>query len=163
MRLLSRFTILLAFLNAAGCFSYTSADPSTVPTGSAVRARITAAEAERLVSVLGREDRVLEGLLVGREPEGIRLEVASVVGTRGASVMRLKQGVTLPPTELNELEVRRLDGFRTAGLVAGAVVITAALISAAFAVESGSPVSGPGKGGVEMSVGRILLRSQLGR
>lgn len=152
-----RFLIAVWLIGASGCYAYVPADPGEVPAGAAVRARITAPEAERLSEVLGRQDRVLDGRLLGQGPAGILLEVPSVAEAEGLPSTRLNQRITLSPAQVNEIEVRRLDRLRTAGLVAGGVVAAAALVSTAFGTESGAPISGPGKGGGDMWVGRILV------
>lgn len=135
--------VLLAALS--GCYSYTAVSPDDVHPGATVRARITAAEAERVGEVIGRDTRVLEGELVEREPESVLLEVTSGSSMPGTQPQRFRQRLRLQRPALVEMEVRRLDSWRTAGVVAAAGVVAGYVIAAAFGDGLGLP--GSNKGG----------------
>jgi hypothetical protein len=153
---LLRSLLVLPFAFTTGCYSHIPTDLETVSPGTVIRARVSAAEAERLAPVLRRHDRVLGGTVVEHGPDGVLLDVASVVATEGLSPTRLNQRITLDQAQVHEVEIRRLDRLRTAGLVAGGIAAAVMLVSAAFGPESAPASSGDGKGGVDFSVGKIL-------
>lgn len=141
------------FLTLQGCYSHSVIPVEGAPMGADVRARISATEADRLQEVLGREYRVLRGEVVAEEPGSLLLEVPAVVGASG---QRLNQRVTIPKPEILELEVRELDRWRTAGLVAALAAVGGYLVAAQFGDEDASDTSSPPRGGGEQNV--LLLR-----
>lgn len=144
MTRLHRSVLGLALVALTGCYSYTLAPVESVSPGTGVRARVTPAEAARLARILGRENRVLSGEFVGEEDGGLLLQVGSVADP---ATGRLFQRVTIPRAELVELEIRRLDRWKTAG-VAGAVA--AAVIYASLqAFGDESEAGGREPGGVD--------------
>lgn len=146
--------LLLGFLPALqGCYSHSVIPVENAPVGADVRARISAAEAERLQEVLGREYRVLRGEVVGEEPGGLLLQVPATVG---ASSRRLNQRVVIPEPEILELEVRALDRWRTAGLVAALAAVGGYLVAAQFGDDDASDTSSPPRGSGEQNL--LLLR-----
>lgn len=151
-----RSLLVTSILFTTGCYAHVPTELGTVSPGTMIRARISASEADRLGPVLRRHDRVLGGRVVEQGPDGVLLEVASVVATDGLSPTRLNQRITLHPAQVQEVEMRRLDRLRTAGLVAGGVAAAVMLVSAAFGPESAPSASGGGKGGVDYSIGKIL-------
>jgi hypothetical protein len=144
-----RFPLLLALLLLQGCYSYTVHPAESVVPGMEVRARISAAQAEEWREVLGREDRVLVGELVEATPDRFLLEVPGATAAQGTAMRRLNQRLSLPMREVIELEVRRLDRWRTAGIVALGVGVAGFLVAQAFGSDDGAPPTGPGKGGVD--------------
>lgn len=135
---------LLAALS--GCYSYAAVSPDDVQPGTTVRARITPAEAERVGEVIGREPRVLEGALIEREPTSILLEVTSGSSVAGTQPQRFRQRLRVERPNLLEMEVRRLDPWRTAGVVAAAGVVFGYVAVSAFGDGGGAPGSGKGGG-----------------
>lgn len=129
----------------SGCYSYTAVSPDEVRPGATVRARITAAEAERVGEVIGRDTRVLEGELVEGEPNSVLLEVTSGSNMTGTPTQRLRQRLRLERPALVEMEVRRLDSWRTAGVVAVAGVVAGYVIATTLGDGLGLP--GTNKGG----------------
>lgn len=114
-----RLLALVPVLALQACYTHTVVQPGQVAPGSSVQARISAAEAERLGPALGAESRLLRGEVVDVETEGVMLEV----GRRASSGQWLTQRVTIPRSELLEMEIRELDRVRTYGLIAGVVVL----------------------------------------
>jgi hypothetical protein len=146
MRRASRSLCYSLLLALTGCYSYTVAPPEEVPVGAAIRARISAAEAERVSLVVQQgKDRVLEGALVQSDPESLLISVASEGGTFGSSATRLHQRLTIPRSEIFELEVRRLDPWRTAGVVAAATAVASYIVIRAFDLGGNAP-AGPRPG-----------------
>jgi hypothetical protein len=116
------------------CYRYAPAETQSVPEGANVRARVTTAAAERIAPLLGLgETRVLVGALVDRNASGsLILEVPTAASTGiGSSLQTLYQRVALAPSEVTELETRRLDRTRTAVVVGGlaAVAVSVAIAS----------------------------------
>ena len=132
---------LLVCALTTGCYTYAAA-PESVPAGAGVRARISATHAEQVGEVLGRGNRVLEGVVMESSAETLLLAVPSVVTTPGMPDQRLRQNLPIPRSEIVELEIRRLDPWRTAGLVGAAAVVLGYVVVEAFDVAGGSPNSG---------------------
>jgi hypothetical protein len=147
----ARLTALGACALAGGCYTYRAVPVEQVAVGAPVRLRITPTEAARVGALLGREERVLDGQLLAKEPDdGLLVAIGSTAGGDATGVGPLHQRVTIPRAGLVELEVRRLDKVKTAGVIAAAGVAVAAAAVAAFGALN--PPSGPGKGGTDRTV-----------
>ncbi len=133
---------------AAGCYNYRVVPLELVPVRSAVRIRISAAEAERVGAVLGREDRVLDGELLAKDAgDGILLAVSTSAGADATGVGPIHQRISIPRAGVLEVEVRRLNKAKTAGVIAAVGAATAAAAIAAFGGVK-SPF-GSGRGGTD--------------
>ena len=130
-----------------GCYSYQVVPVEQAPVGETVRARVSPAEAERLREVIGRDDRVVEGELLA--PPDSSLLVAVRTSVVDASV-QTHQRVAVPRQGLLELEVRRLDRWKTAGITAVVVGVASALAITQFNAEK--PTENGGKNGTNKSV-----------
>ena len=150
---------LLAAL--AGCYSYTTVPVESAPIGADVRARISAAEGERLSEVLGSEDRTLEGQLVDRQDGGILMTVATAPVVSGVSVERGRQRVAVPREGLLALEVRRLDRPKTIGVIAVAAAAATYVALSQFGTERAQ--NGGNRGNPERRVARPLVQIRIGR
>lgn len=140
---------LIALL--AGCYSHAPVRPADAPAGASVRARVSATQAEALGALLGREDRVLHGRVVGPGDGGSLLLQVPAAGS-GAGT-RLEQRVALPPGEIVELEVRTLDRLRTGGLVGALVLAGGAILFQQFSDEAeADPPSAPKPGGSDQAI-----------
>lgn len=133
---------------AGGCYSYAVVPLDRVPTGVAVRARISAPQADRLEELLGHGDRQLEGRLVETGAESIILAVPAARDGSGVSSGRIHQRVTVPRAEIFEMEVRRLDRRRTAAVTLGLAALAAYLTMQQFGDSNENP-GGSGKGGID--------------
>jgi len=123
----------LAVCALAACYSYRVAPIDQVATGTAVRVRISPAEAARVGPILGREDRILEGELLAKEADNsFMVAVPTGSGADAAGAGPMHQRITIPRDGLVELEVRRLDKWRTAGVIAVGAVAATAVAAAAF-------------------------------
>ena len=130
-----------------GCYSYRVVPVEQAPVGRTVRARVSLAEAERLREVLGRDDRVVEGQLLAPPDSAV------LVAVRTSSVdaaVQTHQRVMVPRGSLLELEVRRLDRWKTGGVVAVLAVAATAVALSQF--NSDKPTDGIGKGGTDNSL-----------
>ena len=138
--------ILLPML-AGACYSYRPITMNELPMGSVVRARISAVEAERVESLLGRSDaRILEGTLVQADTAAITLQVPTAArAAEGGGVELLHQRLLLPRAGVVEVELKRLNRPRTYGLIgAGAVLAVYLTIEA---LNGGPGREGPPGGG----------------
>lgn len=147
MRQPTRF-LLLACMPAvlAACYSYTAVPITSVPVGTAVRARVSGAVADSLSQQLGHEeDRVVNGQLLATQGDAVLLSVPSVSASRDGSLTRTYQRVMVPQAGITEFEVRRLDRWKTGGLVALVTAVVGFVAVRQFGNESAVP--GPGKGG----------------
>jgi hypothetical protein len=113
------------FLLFTGCYAYAPIEPSAARPGVDVRARISAASAERLAPLLGAADnRVLAGRLIEMRADMLIVEVPVVAQAGiGSTIQTLHQRVSIARGELLELETRTLDRMRTAVLVGAATVL----------------------------------------
>ena len=112
----------------AGCYTYAPIDPAAAPSGTDVRARISATAAERISPLVGSEMRVLNGKLIDNNTSGVVVEVPSVVPASASGMMEtLHQRVSISRGDLLELETRRIDRLRTGALVGGAVIVAASV------------------------------------
>ncbi len=133
---------LLVCALTTGCYAYNAVAPESVPVGASVRTRISPSQAERVGEVLGREDRVLEGTVVQSGSETLLLAVPSVGRTPGMPTESLRQNLPIPQSEVVELEIRRLDPWRTGALVAGVAAVLGYVVYEAFDAGGGSPNQG---------------------
>lgn len=137
----------LALLVLTGCFSYRTLPPGSVPAGSEVRVRVTAAGADR-IRATEREpyslEASLEGTLLGRSGDGLRLRLSESRGSPASPPVQ--HDVSLLPGEVLALEVRRLDAVRTGILAAVAGTAAAVWLASRFDSAGGSG-AGPGTGG----------------
>jgi hypothetical protein len=130
-----------------GCYSYRLVPVEQAPVGETVRARVSATEAERLRDVLGRDERVVEGELLAQPDSAILVAVRTSLVD--ASV-QTHQRVALPRQGVLELEVRRLDRWKT--LAVAGVVVGAATAVAVSQFNSDKPTENGGKGGSNKSL-----------
>lgn len=140
---LATFAVLLG-----GCYSYRVVPVEQAPVGETVRARVSLTEAVRLREAIGRDDRVVEGQLL----EAADTSILVAVRTPSDATVRTHQRVALPRSGLLELEVRRFDRLKTAGIAA--VIVAAVTAVAVSQFNSDKPTTGQGKGGTDAS--RVL-------
>ena len=135
-------------MGTAGCYSYSVVPVGGAPAGVNVRARISAAEAERLESILGRGDRQLEGRVIETGAESLTLAVPAATAATGVSSGPIHQRITLPRSEIFEMEVRRLNGRRTGAIAVGLSLLAAYVAVQQFGHNNERP-GGSEKGGIE--------------
>jgi hypothetical protein len=145
-----------AALVTSACYSYAVIDPAQADAGLEVRARITAEESARIDELIGTQDRVLEGEIVGRESAGLILSVPTVLQDPGLSTTRLHQRLTLPTSSIVELEERRLDRLRTYSLIGAVAAIAGYVVVSQFGLSSDDP--GGDKPGPENLVVPVRIR-----
>ncbi|MEZ4415970.1 MAG: hypothetical protein R3E10_09445 [Gemmatimonadota bacterium] len=149
-----RWTALALTLVYAGCYTYRPVELTDLAPRAEVRARISAAEAERLAEVLGgNERRELDGTVVETGATGLTLDVpvVSSVERRGEA---LNQRVSLTPNQVLEVELKELNRTRTGTVVA---LILGTGLAVFIAQLHGGPGEGPPPPGGEVDM-RIPLR-----
>jgi hypothetical protein len=136
---------MLALLG--GCYNYRSVSLDTPPIGTEVRVRLAPDEADRVGRILGREDRSVEGALVGRTgADTVQLRVSTSTPADAAAFGPTEQLLDIPRAAVQDVEIRRLDRTRTGGVLAIAATATAFIVASALNAQR-EPVQGPGRGG----------------
>jgi hypothetical protein len=129
-----------------GCYTYIVMPVEQIPVGSDVKARISGAEADRLTQELGSEqDRVISGELTEKQESDILLSLPKSVQHSTGPNSTVYQRVAIPRTSLFDVEVRRLDKWKTGGLMALAATLISVVAIKQFG-NNGNP-GGSGKGG----------------
>ncbi len=149
--------LVVAPLLLSGCYKYATVQPGEVLPGTGVRARVSAATAERIAPLLGTTDaRVLTGQLIENQSGTLLVEVPTVVqaGMAGAT-QTLSQRISIPRAELLELESRRLDKVRTGAVTAAIAAV--AISSAVAAIRNNDPGTNQPGGGSSAPENRIPL------
>ena len=125
------------------CYSYTALPAAGARVGQRVRVRVSGAEAERLEPVLGETGRAIEGDLVEQADTSIALAVPLHPVVEGAGIAQQPaQRIVIPRTDLQGMELRRLDKLRTSLLVGAGVAAVAAI-----ALSKSSSLLGSGGSG----------------
>jgi hypothetical protein len=149
----SVFLVAAGALLTSGCFSYQPTRLEAVGPGETIRVRISPEEADRLVDVRLTDDRLVSGILVSNGGDGLLLDTTVGVNDPARGTRALTQRITIPVGEVREVEMRRVNWFKT-GVVGGAIAVGVGVVAAAaLAGGGGSPDPGGG-GGVEIVVPR---------
>lgn len=130
-----------------GCFSYTPVAVDAVSPGAVTRVRLSAAEANRLQESVPLAGRVVEGRLVAGTGDILLLDIPTLPGATAHRGVVLHQRIQLPLEEVIELELRRLDRWKTGGLVAAGVIAVGFVIARQFGGGTASSNLPPGGGG----------------
>jgi hypothetical protein len=156
---MSRWVLLLTLPWCAACYSYVPVELSALPQGAAVRARITSEQAERVGPLVGREQRVLEGLVVTAGADSVMLEVptASRIGS-GGSIQVMHQRVAIARGGITEVELKRLNRGRTTLLVIGGSAVVGYFLMDALNIGPGREGPPGDDGGVDMRIPLFVLR-----
>jgi hypothetical protein len=151
-----RLLALVALVALPGCYSYREV-PAAAPVapGAQVRVHLEPASVERLRQRLVRPDTLVEGLVVARTEAALELDAFGMSWPPGTVAPPLTQRLTLAPTDLTRVEVRRLDVGRTAGAVLGGGLVAGLLVNRLFGIAGGSSSGGEG-GGPDNSRGWLL-------
>ena len=147
--------VFLASLFLSGCFTYIPIDPGEVEPGLDVRARVNSTASARIAPLIGSTDaRRLDGKLITRAGDTLIVEVPTVMLHNREFGRTPNQRVSIPRGELVELEVRKMDRWRTMGIVGGAAVVLGVTLTNALKGEPGKEPL-PGGGGTDAIVFRI--------
>jgi len=135
----NRFVVVLAFPMLAACYSYTTVPIDSVPVQSAVRVRISGTLSDSLSQQLGRdEDHVVEGELVERRSDAILLALPNSLVAPDGSLTPTYQRVMLPQSGISDIEIRKLNRWKTGGLVALAASVVGYIAVQQFTKDDGS-------------------------
>ncbi len=147
-----RHLVVLPLL--AGCYQYAPIEPTSAQPGSGVRARLTVDAGQRLAPLLGTTDnRLIAGRLIENRASGMIIEVPAIMsGSVGSSAQTLNQRISVAPSDLVELESRRLDRLRTGAVVGGVVAVAVVAALKALAGESSNSGRVPDPGTMELRV-----------
>jgi len=138
-----------------GCFTYIPIEPGEVEPGVTVRARVSPAAGARIAPLLGAADaRKLDGTMIAHSSDTLIVEVPTVVVDTREFGKTPNQRVSIARGDLVELEVRKLDRVRTAGVVGGAAIVVATTLIKMLKGDPGrEPL--PGGGGTDAIVFRL--------
>ena len=150
-----RPALAATLLVLSGCFSYIPARPGEVEPGLDVRARVSPTAGARIAPLLGATDaRRLDGKLITNGADTIIVEVPTVMLDNREFGRTPNQRISIPRGDLIELEVRKMDRWRTMGIVGGAAVVLGVALTKALKGEAGKEPL-PGGGGTDAIVFRI--------
>lgn len=150
--------IAMVCLGSGACYRYTPATVGRLAPETEVRARVSAAEAERLRAHAGGDGRVLEGRFLGADEDRILLEVAASSQLRGMRVETLHQRLDIRTAEILELERKELDRTRTFLVTGAGAAVMAGFVLARLGPGGGSAPPGEGQPPAEYtSFLRLLL------
>lgn len=144
--------LVLATGMLAGCYRYAPVETNELRPGLGVRARITAAAADRLAPLLGEAPRTLVGTVISESGDTVIVETPAVMQAEiGSSIQTLHQRVSLMRGDVLEWEQRSLDRVRTFGLVGATVAVLGIVLIDKLQGEPGADRL-PGGGGADQRV-----------
>ncbi|MGH7476284.1 MAG: hypothetical protein ACRELD_08345 [Longimicrobiales bacterium] len=132
-------------VSLTGCYTYIPVEPGSAPAGAEVRARITAAEAQRLANIRGSASRSLEATVESRNDGSLLLRVPVAERQSARTVEAIHQRIEVLDSEILELELRQLDRTRTAAVIAGGALALGA--AAVIGFQGSEPGGEPPDGG----------------
>jgi len=118
MRNISAPLIVAGALLAGGCYRYVPTEMAAVPPGAEVRAHLTGDGIEAMRSYYGPEVYSVEGPLAWWDEGGVGLLTEMYLSRPGFPPTTFTDTVRLLPHHLAGMELRELDGKRTAGFSA---------------------------------------------
>ncbi len=134
----------------AACYTYAPVEPDAIRAGTTVRARVSAAAADRLAALLGAsEARLITGTVIDNGPDTMIVEVPAVMRAEmSGSGQWLHQRVSISRSELLEIETRKLDRLRTGAAAGSVAIIVGAVVIKAMKGDPGTEgPPGNGNGG----------------
>lgn len=123
-RALPRVAVVINLvLVLAGCFNYVPTDFTTVPVGEDIRLIVSRERVPDLSELTLQDDPapVLEGTLERREDASLIVRIPVGRRAEGFHSVALGQAIHVPPDAIISAELRVLDGFKTAGIIAGTI------------------------------------------
>lgn len=137
---------LCAVALSLGCYAFVPATLDAVPAGASVRALLSTEAQLALRDSVGLRQQTVQATLVDRGEDRVLLAVRAEDDAWRVGSRALYQRVTLAPRDVLQVEMKRLDRGRTAGLLGAlAVVATVGVIQAFRKGNPGTP--GPPGGG----------------
>ena len=127
--------IVAAMILTTGCYSYVPADFATVPLGEGVRVYLTREGQARLraagedqIPGLGADEPVVDGVLVRRDASEFSLRIPVAQRQVGFIQGTLDQQVTLPTTEVVQIQHRIVSRTKSTLAVVGSTAAIAGLL-----------------------------------
>jgi len=133
-----------AIVLVLACYRYVPASLDVVPSGSAVRATLSTEAQLALRDSLGLQRQTVQGTLVERDGDRLLLAVRTDAAEWRAGAPALYHRIAVTPRDVLQVEVKRLQRGRTAGLLAA--LAAAATISVIELIRRGNPGT-PSSGG----------------
>ena len=137
------FIVCLAF--TAGCYRYVPVERTAAPAGTMLRARLTDAGAEEMRRYFGPGVVEVKGPLVSWNGEGLSLLTESFLRREGFPATTVTETVRLLPQHVAGVDIRELDGARTA--VFSVAVLAGAVATICAARTFGGELDDGGEGG----------------
>lgn len=133
--------LALTAMGLPSCYTYVPATLDSIPVGTEVRALVSTEGQVRLLHEFGIDSRSIAGKLEAGDDQRVRVAVRAVYAPSTPGIPALYQRVELAPRDLLRLEMRRLDRFKTGGLLAllAATAGTTVILAATGTFEGGSP------------------------
>ncbi len=148
-----RLVLLLLVLVLSGCAVYIPRPvDSPLPQDTEIRARLTNSGAVRLTGLFGQPVREIEGRFLGSPSDSLQFALLSA--REYGLPWNHEQRLTLARTEVLTLEEKKIDGKRTALLVAGTGTVVGITIAALFRAATRS--RDEDNGGVDMTLVPLL-------
>ena len=158
---LRSLNLLVLVSMLSGCYSFVPVELESLSEGETVVARVSREDAERFGEVLGRTDQVLEGTVLESTSAGVLLDVEVATRQVGFRFEPLGQRVRLNRTEIQELDRRELDRWRTTTLVTAIGIAVGTAAWAALGGDTGGG-SNPQGGGTISDDRRLTVTFRLG-
>ena len=140
-----RWLLLYAILaTSMGCYQYVPTTMDAVPTGDHVRALLSTEGQQDVAQRMGRLYTVLEGKVLEKNADQLLLSIPTAKVASQFGSESLYQRIDVSRQGIVRLDLRRLDKFRTYGLLGVATGVAAFIVVQSLGEgEPGSPSSGP--------------------
>ena len=129
----------------AGCFNYVPTDFTTVPVGEDIRLVVNRERVPDLSELTLQDDPAptLQGTLERREDASLIVRIPVGRRAEGFHSVALGQAIHVHPDAIISAELRVLDGFKTAGVLAGTVAGGVTLLLLGMeAINDQAPIPG---------------------
>ena len=130
----------------AGCFNYVPTDFTTVPVGEDIRLVVNRERGPDLSELTLQDDPAptLQGTLERREDASLIVRIPVGRRAEGFHSVALGQAIQVHPDAIISAELRVLDGFKTAGIIAGMIAgATPLLLLGMDAMSDHAPLPQP--------------------
>lgn len=132
MRVLKAPFVATILVLTGACYRYVPTESTAVPPGARIRALLTEDGVEEMRGIYGPNVNYVEGPLVGWSGEGLGVLAELEMRRPGFPATTLTDTIQLLPNQYSSVEVRQLDGKRTAGFT---VVILGGMTVAALGAK----------------------------
>jgi hypothetical protein len=146
MRRTKTISILFGLVFCVGCYRYVPAEMGAVPPGADVRAQLTGDGIEAMRGTFGPGVTEVEGGLASWDESGIGVMTETFIQRAGFPATNMTETIQLLPHHVSLVEIRELDGKRTAGF---SIAVLGAMAGALWAGQTfgGGSDNNEGDGG----------------